>query len=50
MALRRVYDAPTVWKCLNGIVNVYKPPGKKVEHVKNAVFFNLCKGKRSSLE
>ncbi|XP_064536724.1 pseudouridylate synthase TRUB2, mitochondrial [Drosophila montana] len=44
MALTKVYDAATVFKHLNGIINVYKPAGIKVKHVRNAILSNICKG------
>ncbi|KAI8037402.1 pseudouridylate synthase TRUB2, mitochondrial [Drosophila gunungcola] len=44
MALTKVYDAATVFKHLNGILNVYKPAGMKVKHVRNAIIGNICKG------
>ncbi|XP_067627113.1 pseudouridylate synthase TRUB2, mitochondrial [Eurosta solidaginis] len=43
MSLTKVYDAPTVFKHLNGIMNIYKPAGMKVGHVKNAVLHNITK-------
>ncbi|EDW10778.1 mitochondrial mRNA pseudouridine synthase Trub2 [Drosophila mojavensis] len=44
MALTKVYDAATVFRNLNGIMNVYKPAGMKVKHVRNAILSNICKG------
>ncbi|KAH8413648.1 hypothetical protein KR222_002546 [Zaprionus bogoriensis] len=44
MALTKVYDAATVFKHLNGIINVYKPAGMKVGHVRNAILSNIAKG------
>lgn len=44
MALTKVYDAATVFRNLNGIINVYKPAGMKVKHVRNAILSNICKG------
>ncbi|EDX05853.1 mitochondrial mRNA pseudouridine synthase Trub2 [Drosophila simulans] len=44
MALTKVYDAATVFKHMNGILNVYKPAGMKVKHVRNAILSNICKG------
>ncbi|EDW89803.1 mitochondrial mRNA pseudouridine synthase Trub2 isoform X1 [Drosophila yakuba] len=44
MALTKVYDAATVFKHMNGILNVYKPAGMKVKHVRNAILNNICKG------
>ncbi|XP_055382993.1 pseudouridylate synthase TRUB2, mitochondrial [Condylostylus longicornis] len=41
--LTKVYDAPTVFKYLNGVLAVYKPAGKKVIHVRNAILHNICK-------
>ncbi|XP_054736329.1 pseudouridylate synthase TRUB2, mitochondrial [Anastrepha obliqua] len=43
MSLTKVYDAPTVFRHLNGILNIYKPAGMKVKHVKNAVLHNITK-------
>ncbi|XP_036333227.1 mitochondrial mRNA pseudouridine synthase Trub2 [Rhagoletis pomonella] len=43
MSLTKVYDAPTVFKNLNGIMNIYKPAGMKVKHVKNAILHNITK-------
>ncbi|KAL5274584.1 TRUB2 family protein [Megaselia abdita] len=37
------YNAPTVFKRLNGIVKLLKPALKRVSHVKNAFLFNVCK-------
>lgn len=45
MALTKVYDAATVFRHLNGILNVYKPAGMKVKHVRNAILSNIAKGK-----
>ncbi|KAH8277677.1 hypothetical protein KR018_003473 [Drosophila ironensis] len=47
MALTKVYDAATVFKHLNGILNVFKPAGMKVKHVRNAILSNICKGLNS---
>ncbi|BFG05590.1 mitochondrial mRNA pseudouridine synthase Trub2 [Drosophila madeirensis] len=44
MALTKVYDAATVFRHLNGVLNVYKPAGMKVGHVRSAVLSNICKG------
>lgn len=44
MVLTKVYDAATVFRHLNGILNVYKPAGMKVKHVRNAILSNICKG------
>ncbi|KAH8365270.1 hypothetical protein KR084_007202 [Drosophila pseudotakahashii] len=44
MALTKVYDAATVFKHLGGVLNVYKPAGMKVKHVRNAILVNICKG------
>jgi len=49
MALTKVYDAVTVFKHMNGILNVYKPSGMKVKHVRNAILSNICKGKPSAI-
>lgn len=46
MSVKRIFDAPTAWNQLNGIINVYKPAGIRVIDVRNAVLSNLCKGKR----
>lgn len=50
MTLTKVYDAATVFKHLNGIINVYKPAGMKVKHVRNAILSNICKGSSNKLE
>ncbi|KAH8267392.1 hypothetical protein KR026_009997 [Drosophila bipectinata] len=47
MTLTKVYDAATVFRHLNGILNVYKPAGMKVKHVRNAILSNICKGLNS---
>ncbi|XP_046866046.1 mitochondrial mRNA pseudouridine synthase Trub2-like [Drosophila willistoni] len=44
MSLTKVYDAATVFRHLNGVLNVYKPAGMKVIHVRNAILANICKG------
>ncbi|KAH8389947.1 probable tRNA pseudouridine synthase 2 [Drosophila serrata] len=44
MALTKVYDAATVFKHLNGILNVYKPAGVKAKQVRNAILSNICRG------
>ncbi|XP_030375379.1 mitochondrial mRNA pseudouridine synthase Trub2 [Scaptodrosophila lebanonensis] len=44
MSLTKVYDAATVLKHLNGIINVYKPAGMKVHQVRTAILANICKG------
>ncbi|XP_017051457.1 mitochondrial mRNA pseudouridine synthase Trub2 [Drosophila ficusphila] len=44
MALTKVYDSATVLKHLGGILNIYKPAGMKVKHVRNAILSNICKG------
>lgn len=45
MALTKVFDAATLFKHLNGILNVYKPAGMKAKQVRNAILSNICKGK-----
>nr|XP_016931461.1 mitochondrial mRNA pseudouridine synthase Trub2 isoform X2 [Drosophila suzukii] len=44
MALTKVYNAATAFKNLGGVLNVYKPAGMKVKHVRNAILNNICKG------
>lgn len=48
MSLTKVFDAPTVFKHLNGIMNIYKPVGMRVKHVKNAILHNIVKGKANN--
>lgn len=43
-SLTKIYDAATAFKYLNGIVNLFKPAGMKVKHLKTAFQHNLCKG------
>lgn len=43
MTLIKVYDAVTAFKHLNGIINVFKPPGRKTSHVRTAILHNLCR-------
>jgi len=54
MALTKVYNAATAFKNLGGVLNVYKPAGMKVKHVRNAILNNICKGnikkKKSNFE
>lgn len=45
--LIRIKDAPVVWNCLNGIINVYKPAGISVKNIKSSILGNLCKGKQT---
>lgn len=47
--LVRTKDSSIVWKSLNGIINVYKPAGITVNHVKKSILGNLCKGITFSL-
>lgn len=47
MSLKKVHDASTVFKHLNGLINVYKPNGMKVKHVKAAILHNICQGKNN---
>lgn len=44
MLKKAVYDAATVWNCLNGVINVYKPAGLKVSQVRSTVIGNICRG------
>lgn len=37
-------DAPTIWSSLNGIINIFKPAGTSLHHVRNAIATNICKG------
>ncbi|XP_055853949.1 pseudouridylate synthase TRUB2, mitochondrial [Episyrphus balteatus] len=43
MTLTKVYDAATAFKYLNGIINVFKPAGRKASHVRIAIIHNLCR-------
>jgi len=38
----KVYDAPTIYRCLNGIIGIYKPAAKKINQVRNAILHNIC--------
>lgn len=49
MSLTKVYDAPTVFRHLNGIMNIYKPAGMKARHVKDAVLHNIVQGKANRI-
>uniref|UniRef100_A0A1I8PZT6 Pseudouridine synthase II N-terminal domain-containing protein n=1 Tax=Stomoxys calcitrans TaxID=35570 RepID=A0A1I8PZT6_STOCA len=42
-SLRKIQDASVIFRNLNGIINVYKPQGMKVKHVKAAILNNICK-------
>ncbi|XP_058984896.1 pseudouridylate synthase TRUB2, mitochondrial [Musca domestica] len=42
MALQKVRDASLVFRNLNGIINVYKPAGMKIKHVRAAILHNIC--------
>lgn len=44
MSLVTVKDAATVWKYLNGVINVYKPAGLTVQQVRHTIIGNLCRG------
>ncbi|CAD7093409.1 unnamed protein product [Hermetia illucens] len=39
----RIFDGPTAWNCLNGVINVYKPAGVKIDRVRSAILGNVCK-------
>lgn len=41
--LKTVTRSPVIWNCLNGIINVFKPAGISVNHVKASILGNLCK-------
>ncbi|XP_055611826.1 pseudouridylate synthase TRUB2, mitochondrial [Uranotaenia lowii] len=43
MSLVKVKDAPTVWKYLNGVVNIYKPSGLTVHQIRHTIIGNLCR-------
>ncbi|XP_001850528.2 mitochondrial mRNA pseudouridine synthase Trub2 [Culex quinquefasciatus] len=43
MSLVTVKDAATVWKYLNGVINVYKPAGLTVQQVRHTIIGNLCR-------
>ncbi|XP_065368261.1 pseudouridylate synthase TRUB2, mitochondrial [Calliphora vicina] len=43
MSLTKVQDASLVFKHLNGLINIYKPAGMKVKHVKSAILHNICR-------
>lgn len=43
MSLVKIKDAPTVWKYLNGVVNLYKPAGLTVQQVRRTIIGNLCR-------
>uniref|UniRef100_A0A1A9WQZ9 Pseudouridine synthase II N-terminal domain-containing protein n=1 Tax=Glossina brevipalpis TaxID=37001 RepID=A0A1A9WQZ9_9MUSC len=43
MPLMKVYNPATVVKHLNGLINVYKPSGMKLNHVKRAILHNICR-------
>lgn len=43
MSLVKLKDAPTVWKYLNGVINVYKPAGLTVQQVRHTIIGNLCR-------
>lgn len=49
MALQKVRDASLVFRNLNGILNVYKPAGMKIKHVRAAILHNICEGLWQSL-
>ena len=36
--------APTVYRALNGVFCVYKPPGRTVENMVNSLSTNLARG------
>ena len=44
MSLKKIQDASVVFKHLNGLINVYKPAGMKVKHVKTAILHNISRG------
>lgn len=44
-SIRVTSKATEVWNVLNGIINVYKPAGVKVNHVRGAIITHLCSGK-----
>ncbi|KAM7343691.1 pseudouridylate synthase TRUB2, mitochondrial [Cochliomyia hominivorax] len=43
MSLTKVHDASVVFKHLNGLLNIYKPAGMKVKHVKAAILHNISR-------
>lgn len=36
--------AAEAWKCLRGLICVYKPPDVKVAHVRRTIITKLCTG------
>lgn len=45
MPLLKVYNPAAVVKHLNGLINVYKPKNMKLNQVKTAILYNICRGK-----
>ncbi|KAI9583372.1 mitochondrial mRNA pseudouridine synthase Trub2 [Glossina fuscipes] len=43
MPLLKVYNPATVVKHLNGLINVYKPKNMKLNQVKAAILYNICR-------
>ncbi|XP_075166939.1 pseudouridylate synthase TRUB2, mitochondrial [Haematobia irritans] len=42
MSLQKIQDASVIFRHLNGIINVYKPQGMKVKHVRAAILHKIC--------
>lgn len=39
-----IFEAPKVWRHLNGIINIYKPAGLSMKQVQSSVISNICRG------
>lgn len=39
-----ITEAPTFWRHLDGIINIYKPAGVSMKQVQTAIITNLCRG------
>lgn len=45
MSLTKYLNAKTCWNYLNGVANVYKPAGNKLNQVRSSVLSNIIRGK-----
>lgn len=47
MISTEIAEAKVAWKYINGLVNIYKPPGLSLYRIRTAILHNLSRGKCS---
>lgn len=45
MSVTKYLNAKSCWNYLNGVANVYKPAGNKLNQVRSSVLSNIIRGK-----